>query len=69
MVDLALFVFTMAQPPNPFAIDGQSVGSLGHGTTYGMVNTSTTSMGSLQHGAAEQWRGLVRPVTPADMGG
>ena len=68
-IDCSLFVFTMAQPPNPFAMDPQLVTSLGQGTTYGMVNTSTTLTGSLQHGAAEQWRGLVRPVTPADMGG
>ena len=56
----------MAQQPNPFAMTGQPHGSFGNGATYGMGSTNANSMGSLQHGAAEQWRGLV---TPADVGG
>ena len=59
----------MAQQQNPFAMDGSQLGAV-----YGLANMASTgtvanSMGSLQHGAAEQWRGLVRPVTSADMGG
>ena len=59
----------MSQQPNPFAMDGSQLGAV-----YGLANMASTgtvanSMGSLQHGAAEQFRGLVRPVMPADIGG